>query len=486
MLAIIPARGGSKGLRGKNLRLLNGRPLLAHAVDTLRHVPEITRVVVTTDDPLIASVALLHGAEVIHRPQALALDDVPIAPVVRHALDTLGWTEPFMVFQPTCPTITVADLSCACRVFPAFDSLGFVTPNPHLMWDDNGPLYRTRRQRQDLDVYRELGVFISRSASLVGDRHYRYVVNAVDIDTADDLESARRSMARKHIEFRAACSKQVGSGHLYRCLALADELAHHDVNFAYQPGWPTWARDLVDREQSVNDPDLVIFDKLDTSVSEVAAAKADGALVVTLEDLGPGAELADLVVNELYESPGALCGPKWAVLRPEFCGLPPFEVVDEACRVLVAFGGTDPAGLSERVAPIVAREAETEVLFGPGRDPVPMYGVAQASGSVAQLMRHVDLVVCSAGRMAHEAAAVGVPCVTVAANERESRHTHCDGILRLGLHVTVSDGQIQEAVRRVLASRELRQEMSVTARAQVDGLGARRVVHHIDGLLEGL
>ena len=222
-------------------------------------------------------------------------------------------------------------------------------------------------------------------------------------------------------------------------------------------------------------PDLVIFDKLDTSEAEVAAVKATGAKVVCLEDLGPGSSLADLTVNELYEpSRHAFdhdyTGPRWAVLRPEFCGLPEYRVREKADRVLVTFGGTDPSNLAARFVPLL-------------RD---YFNVREPGASMAEDMRWADLVLCSAGRTAHEAAACGVPTITVSANERESRHTHCKGILRLGLHTLVSDEHVFSTVQRVMKDYGLRCEMSETARAAVDGKGLRRIVSKIESLLEGL
>ena len=225
--------------------------------------------------------------------------------------------------------------------------------------------------------------------------------------------------------------------------------------------------------------DLVIFDKLDTSAEEVAAVKATGARVVCLEDLGPGSTLADLTVNELYEPSRNVfehdyTGPRWAVLRPEFLGLPEYRVREKADRVLVTFGGTDPSALSDRVTPMLADYYHLRTITG-----------GQVVSMAAE-MRWADLVVCSAGRTAHEAAACGVPCITIAANERESRHTHCPGILRLGLHNTIRDEQIVGTVESVMKDYARRCEMSETARAAVDGKGMARIVHRIEGLLCGL
>ena len=109
VLAVVPARGGSKGLPGKNVRLLAGLPLLAHSIAAAALMPSVTRCVVTTDSEQIAAVARAHGGDVpFLRPAALAQDDTPMAPVLRHALATVEEQEGtaydlLVLLDPTSP-----------------------------------------------------------------------------------------------------------------------------------------------------------------------------------------------------------------------------------------------------------------------------------------------------------------------------------------------------------------------------------------------
>jgi len=87
ILAVIPARGGSKGLPGKNIRPLAGLPLIAHSIKLAQFCPQVTRLIVSTDSEEIAAVARKFGAEIpFMRPFDLAQDDTPMWPVLRHAL----------------------------------------------------------------------------------------------------------------------------------------------------------------------------------------------------------------------------------------------------------------------------------------------------------------------------------------------------------------------------------------------------------------
>lgn len=118
ILALIPARGGSKGLPRKNVLPLAGRPLLAWTVDQALASRHITRVVVTTDDDEIATVAREAGAEVpFMRPAELAGDAVTDLPVCEHALSTLaeaGYVPGIVVWlRPTSPARRPEDIDAA-------------------------------------------------------------------------------------------------------------------------------------------------------------------------------------------------------------------------------------------------------------------------------------------------------------------------------------------------------------------------------------
>jgi spore coat polysaccharide biosynthesis predicted glycosyltransferase SpsG len=235
---------------------------------------------------------------------------------------------------------------------------------------------------------------------------------------------------------------------------------------------------------------MVVTDTLDHAVAP------DTSLWVSFEDHGPAAKHADLVINALYPkvlgAGNEVGGPDWAVLRPEFQALPPFEVRDQATRILVMFGGTDPAELHNLVGPALMTKATpfhaaadvylpanwdiTTVTPG---EPVP----------VAATMRDHDILITSAGRTVYEAAAVGIPTIVMAQNNREATHAHLGpshGNIFLGLGRMVTAEQLRHTAEQLAGDVQLRRELSATARASIDGLGLARIVHAIDGLLEGL
>ena len=131
ILAIIPARGGSKGLPGKNSRLLQGVPLVAWPIKAALNSRYIDRVMVTTDDANIANIAKEYGADVpFIRPAHMALDTSPSSEAIMHALDfctqTDGEYDYIVLLEPTSPLTESADIDSALETLMASDGLAIV------------------------------------------------------------------------------------------------------------------------------------------------------------------------------------------------------------------------------------------------------------------------------------------------------------------------------------------------------------------------
>lgn len=123
MLAIIPARGSSKGLPGKNIKMLNGKPLIAYTIEAALAAKSISRVIVSTDSEKIAAAAISYGAECpFLRPDHLADDTATSNDVFLHAIEKVKMDEKieiseFMVLQPTSPLRDYEDIDNAVKLF---------------------------------------------------------------------------------------------------------------------------------------------------------------------------------------------------------------------------------------------------------------------------------------------------------------------------------------------------------------------------------
>jgi CMP-N-acetylneuraminic acid synthetase len=211
--AIIPARGGSKGIPHKNIIRLAGKPLLSYSVKQALQLREIDRVIVSSDDDGILAIARKYGAEVLKRPSSLATNTAKMDGVIRHALLTFkqqGYVPDFVVLlQPTSPLRKAATVRKAIREFVkhrnTYDSLipvykidGKIGKNVNGRYQ---PLQRLNMQRQEIEpFYKECGtVFIFkpeiiRNGGLYGKRIYPFIVTnseeTIDIDSFDDLNQA--------------------------------------------------------------------------------------------------------------------------------------------------------------------------------------------------------------------------------------------------------------------------------------------------------
>jgi CMP-N-acetylneuraminic acid synthetase len=227
MVAFIPARGGSKRLPGKNVKELCGKPLIAYSIEVALECPEINACYVSTEDPSIASVAQEYGAEVIERPQELALDDTSSVDVVVHALKSLlekGISpEAFVLLQPTSPLRTLYSLRECLKEWNCSTAASAVTltqaeHHPYKTFlSEEGvcqPLldYKTlSRPAQELPVaYRTNGaVYVVKSNLFLQTRSFfplpllHYIMPAeesVDIDTECDFLLAELLMKKRERE----------------------------------------------------------------------------------------------------------------------------------------------------------------------------------------------------------------------------------------------------------------------------------------------
>jgi len=221
ILAVIPARGGSKGVPGKNKKLLNGKPLIQYSIDAALESNYITEVVVTTDDEEIISIGKSLGANVpFVRPKYLAEDATPTLPVIQHAISYLKTEgkqfDAICLLQPTSPFRPKGFLDKALKTFieKQTDALVSVLEvphqyNPHWTFEpnENDTLQIAtgekniipRRQELPKAYHRDGSIYITKTHiiqdenSLYGNS-LAYIVSDsmyyVNIDTQKDWEQA--------------------------------------------------------------------------------------------------------------------------------------------------------------------------------------------------------------------------------------------------------------------------------------------------------
>ncbi len=224
-LGVIPARGGSKGVRGKNLRPLAGRPLIAFTADAARESHRLSRLIVSTDDPAIRDVARGLRLEVpFMRPKELAQDDTLMLPVLQHAVRTMagqGFTaDAVVLLQPTSPLRRGEHIDRAIDLLQSTGAESVVTvievphqfnPASVMRLDGerlkpfiDGPLILRRQDKPPAFARNGPAVLVVRRevlerGSLYGDDCRPLVMSAdesVDVDSAADFDELERLLAR--------------------------------------------------------------------------------------------------------------------------------------------------------------------------------------------------------------------------------------------------------------------------------------------------
>lgn len=518
ILVVIPARGGSKGIPRKNIRLLNHKPLISYAINIAKSSQYVDDIVVTTDDSEIALLSEKFGASVIRRSEELAGDEVPLDPVIYDAMvkkEKQAFDEYDLVvtLQPTSPLLKSSTLDAAIEKFEDFaiDSVLSVVDDRHLSWgyDENNerffPNYIERKNRQYLPKdFRETGAILITRRNFVHEDS-RLGTNldlievsrqeSVDIDNYEDWWIAENYLQKKKVAIVVNAYDEIGTGHVYRCLSIASKLVFHEVLFLMDEqhqlgidivGSYNYPYKLYDGEDDLvkilreYSPQIVVNDILDTSIEYVSQLKEDGYFVVNFEDLGTGTEAADVVFDALYEhdvgEKNIFTGHKYYILKDEFYFQPQKIIAQKVENILITFGGTDPNNFTEKVIDSIlatSYDGRINVILGLGYDGLEELIDKYESNQSIQIYRNVsdisefmfkaDMIFTSAGRTMYEVCSLGVPTICLCQNERELTHVFANetnGFINMGLGVEVGKQQIIDEFVKLVNDYDLRLEMN--------------------------
>ena len=516
ILVVIPARGGSKGIPRKNIRMMNDKPLIAHTINHAKSSEYIDNVVVSTDDDEIKFIAEKFGADVIKRSKELAEDNVPLDPVIYDA--TIKQEEKFntvydfvITLQPTSPLLKTSTLNKAIgKLCEGNDTVISVVDDRHLSWgydkenDEFYPLYSKRVNRQYLpEQYRETGsIFATKREFLKKDSRLGEKIDlipvspheSIDIDNYEDWWVAERLLMKKRILIKTDASHEIGTGHIYRGLAIASKLVNHDVIFLlnenkeiginiiknYNYPYITHKEDNILGKIKEYEPDIVVNDILNTTSSYIKSLKDEDYFVLNFEDLGGGVKYADLVCDALYEHKIPLknlySGHLYYILKDEFYYQPYKEIHPSVKEILLTFGGTDPNDLTKKTLNCILKsefKGNVKVILGLGYmdkkgiekefQDYSNIEIFEDVKNISEYMISADLIFTSAGRTMYEIASIGVPCVCLCQNQRELSHIFGNvenGFINLGLGSEVKENDLINTINDIIDNYDLRMEMS--------------------------
>lgn len=517
ILIVIPARGGSKGIPSKNIKVLCDKPLIAHVIDTIKQSNYVDKFIVTTDDYEISTISNRYGANVVSRPEDLSGDDVPLDPVINHVVVNLEEKNEIydiiVTIQPTSPLLKSITIDSAIKkmVDANIDTIITVIDDRHLNWEYDEiskkykPIYKDRLNRQYLPkAYRETGAILATKrqyvtkGSRIGNNIDLIEIDyneSIDIDSYSDWWLAEILLNKKKILIKVDADETIGAGHIYRCLIIASKICKHDVMFLVHEKMELGLKIIKEKNykyethdennllQKIEDynPDIIINDILDTKENYISFLKSKNIFVINFEDLGDGAKKADLVVNALYEHKiplkNALIGYKYYLLRDEFYYYKNMnKVINEEVRnILITFGGVDINNFTLKIINILKEidyRHKITVILGIGyknkeeiKEKYSRDLNVKILENVSNISEHMfinDLIFTSAGRTIYEVASTKTPCICMCQNERELSHLFANssnGFINLGLGSHVHDSIIKSTVTSVLADFDIRKTL---------------------------
>ena len=521
-LVIIPARGGSKGIPQKNVSLLNGKPLIYYAIQNALSIPQ-AKVVVSTDDEKIASIASVYGAQIHHRkPESSSdkatIDDVTIE-VYNDFIKQEESFETIITLQPTSPLLKASSLNKAIEQFQRedFPTLISASARRHLSWrKEDGkyyPNYTYRVNRQQLPAdYEENGAFVICNAENLVKHQSRIAKNisifelsneeSIDIDNRNDWSLAEAILQRLNLAFVCKGDVETGMGHIYRALTLATKLCQHQLKF-YCPEDAVLG---ISKIESLNykvyryssekellellkehDPDTVINDILDTDCEYIQALKNCGFKVINFEDTGSGSAHCDVLINALFEWSGqqknTFYGYQYECLRDDIYLYPVKKEISANVKTLVvSFGGTDINNATLSILKCLNKielpeDIEIRLILGIGYEheqalAAELQSLSQLTGKVqiykdvpfiSKHLYEADLIISGNGRMVYEIAALATPAAIFSQNERECHHTFakiCPGLQYLGSIRSFDQNIITQQLKSLISNYEQRKQLN--------------------------
>ena len=372
ILAVIPARSGSKGIPNKNIRIVGSKPLVYYSIKNALDSKYITEVIVTTDSDSVRIIAEQMGAKTISRRKELCGDDVTLDSVIYDAIPKNKKYDYIITMQPTSPTLKVETLDKAIKyaLDADLDTLISAINNPHLSWkEENGkkvPNYEKRLNRQYLPpCYMETGAFVISKANIIteetriGKKVDVYELpeeEAQDVDTFADLNNVAMTLDSRKVAIYVNGNNKRGLGHIYRALEIADEFytkpdIFYDINQTESKIFGETTHTLIPvdgiyellEKCKQNQYDIFINDILSTSIDYMIALKnaLPNAKIINFEDDGEGAIKADLVFNALYTNSDlkqVKAGEKYYISGKTFMFYDPIKIKEKVEKIFIAFG----------------------------------------------------------------------------------------------------------------------------------------------------
>jgi len=490
---VIPAIKKNAVIPDQLVKKMSGVTLIQRMIDqAIDFSKNRSQVLILTDSDEISLIAKRNKIPYFKDKKLKISEDSIIDEVSKFLLE-LDF-ENFLLLRGSLPLLKTTNLIEAYNLFLMSSGKAVVVS----VKDHDRTLFRkdsnhlTRYERGHF--YEELlGFYIINKNNLLSKKKYiPFIVpesQSIEVDGYNSWWICEKILQRKRIVFYVIGNTEIGMGHIYHSISLAHEIIDHKIIFVCKSkdklalqqiasyDYEVLSYDNPEREIPFLDADIVINDVLDTDENYILNLKKRNSTVINFEDLGDGGKHADLVINELYESPvfsnkNYLWGHRCVILRDEFHNATRNILRPQVKKIMLIFGGSDPNNLTGRTFDEIAsfcqqHKITIDIVCGNGylffdalKSSISNYdreiiNLHQSTKTISQVMEGCDLAISSNGRTVYELVDMNIPSIIVSHHEREDSHnfaTRDNGFEYLGIANENIQHDIYKNFKRLVTS----------------------------------
>jgi len=520
-LTIIPAIESRSKIPKLYSRFLLGKPLILYSIHLAKQI-ENNNIYLLTDDENIAHIGEINKIKSIFFPDII--DDLTgsILNVIREIYSNLQNKidqnyDFVLLLNPNFPLIRAGTINYYLKNFSKNNEFFAITVkdsnfSQQNLWyenqkDSDARFQKLKINNQIKQIYEELDAFniIKREYIDIENDFLKGKVKVIKLDFPENLQVknhidwwiAEKFLKRRKILIRVDGYREIGYGHIYRMLTLANSLIDHEILFVSNGVYRSGIRLIKESNYPINifhsdeeydqiiekfAPDIIFNDILDTDWDYIKKLKKRNIYVVNFEDLGEGAKEANLVINALYEKKRFLnnyyWGKEYYILREEFYLVNRKTINEKVKNILITFGGTDPNNYTLRVLKILNElqldDIKIYIILGLGYQNQESLShfinnidldllLKHDVNNISKYMYKSDLIFTSGGRTVYEIASIGTPTIVLYQNEREMLHSFANeknGIINLGLGFKISNKQIKATTLNIISNYKLRLKLN--------------------------
>ena len=499
-LIVIPAIKKNAAIPDQLIKKLNGTTLIQRAIDTALELADgVDQVLIITDSDEIGLIAQRNGIA-FKKDKALSLNSENIVAEVMNRIKDFP-QENVLLYRANTPLIESSDLQSAYLKFLELNDSMLVSvkkEDRRIFSVNNGFLVKTK-----IDNFcEEIGAFYIFNKSVVTKGNFKQVPffvssrKSIEIRNYQNWWICEKMLQRKRIVFHVFGSFEIGTGHIFHSLSLAHEITDHEIILVCNEKYELAVKKIAsidykviaskDEERTILDlnPDMVINDVLNTEKDFILKLKENGAIVVNFEDLGSGSSHADVVFNELHETPqkeGAhyFWGHRYLTLRDEFDNAKPNSFANRVEEVLIMFGGTDQNNLTLETLKVILDTCQmkkimisivcgagyvyldklTDFISKCGYDKIELH---QAIFHLSEIMERSQIAISSNGRSVYELAEMNIPSVIISHHKRELTHDFAKqetGFVNIGVFNENTSVDIRDAFTKLIDNKNYRLQL---------------------------